>query len=250
MMEATHKEAFDRDGFVVVRNFLAGEVLAELKLNLDRYISEIVPTLPDTAAFYQDRSRPETLKQLQHMSGDSFFQDYRTNSRWVELAELLVGEPVAAQSPEWFNKPPGTEHPTPAHQDNFYFCLKPANVLTMWVALDSADEENGCLRYVKGSHRHGIRPHNSTEVLGFSQGIVDYSNEDEQLAEAICLQPGDLSVHHGQTIHRADANRSHRQRRGFAMVFRGESCQRDEQDYARYLSSMQDQHTGMGLDVK
>lgn len=250
MLDAAHKAAFDRDGFLVVRRFLEGDALAELTSNLDRYVSEIVPTLPDTAAFYQDRSRPETLKQMQYMCHDPFFESYRQNARWSDLAAQLVGEPVNAQEPEWFNKPPGTEHPTPPHQDNYYFCLKPANVLTMWVALDAADEENGCLRYVRGSHLNGIRPHNATEVLGFSQGIVDYGDEDEQLAEPICLQPGDLAVHHGQTIHRADANCSDRQRRAFAMVLRGESCERDEEAYTRYFSSMKEQQAGMGLDVK
>lgn len=249
MFDPDYKRAYNRDGFVVVRQFLQGDDFEQLKSNLDRYVREVVPELPDTAAFYQDRSRPETLKQMQHMCGDPFFEEYRRDSRWTELATLLVGEPAAAQEPEWFNKPPGTDHPTPPHQDNYYFCLKPPNVVTMWLALDPADEENGCLRYVPGSHLKGTRPHNPTKILGFSQGITDYSEEDEQLATPIALQPGDLAAHHGETIHRADANHSERHRRAFAMVFRGESCQRDEAAYERYLANMRQQHSGMGLEV-
>ena len=135
-------------------------------------------TLRDGDAFYQDRSRPETLKQMQHMGNDAFFENYRWNPRWNQLAAALLGEAVQAKEPEWFNKPPGTAHPTPPHQDNFYFCLQPPNVLTMWLALDAVDDENGCLRYVAGSHKNGIRPHGPTEVLGFSQGVLDYGSED------------------------------------------------------------------------
>ena len=62
---------------------------------------------------------------------------------------------ATCQEPEWFNKPPGTDSPTPPHQDNYYFSLKPPNVLTIWLALDPVDDENGCLRYVAGSHRDG-----------------------------------------------------------------------------------------------
>ena len=79
----------------------------------------------------------------------------------------------------------------------------------MWLALDVVDEENGCVRYVRGSHRRGMRPHGRTGVLGFSQGITDYG-QPEDLADEIAFpaQPGDLLVHHALTIHRADGNRS------------------------------------------
>ncbi|MCA9143243.1 MAG: phytanoyl-CoA dioxygenase family protein [Planctomycetaceae bacterium] len=238
------KPRYDRDGFVVVRNFLDRDALQLLEENVNRYIREVVPHLPAGDAFYHDRSKPETLKQLQHMGQDSFFDGYRRDEQWKELAELLIGEHVEAQEPEWFNKPPGTEHPTPPHQDNYYFCLRPANVATLWLALDAVDEENGCLRYVVGSHRHGIRSHAATKVLGFSQGITDHGDDDVRNEQTILLEPGDLVAHHGETIHRADPNRTaSRHRRAFAMVFRGISCHRDEAAYARYLNAVQQQHS-------
>ena len=49
---------------------------SSLKRELARYIREVVPTLPDKHAFYDDKSRPETLKQLQHMDVDPFFREY------------------------------------------------------------------------------------------------------------------------------------------------------------------------------
>ncbi len=243
MIPVDAKQRYDRDGFVVVRDFLDRDSLQVLMANLDRYIREVVPGLPAGDAFYQDRSKPETLKQLQHMGNDSFFDEYRREPRWNQLAQLLIGEPAEAQEPEWFNKPPGTEHPTPPHQDNYYFCLRPANVATLWLALDPVDEENGCLRYAVGSHRRGIRPHAATKVLGFSQGITNYGSDDVANEQTILLQPGDLVVHHGETIHRAEPNRSSsRQRRAFAMVFRGVSVRRDEDAYSRYLDALQRQH--------
>ena len=243
MISSDAKQCFDRDGFVVVPNFLDESQLQTLNENLDRYIRDVGPGLPPGDAFYQDRTKPETLKQLQHMGHDSFFDEYRHADPWNQLAELLIGEPAETQGAEWFNKPPGTEHPTPPHQDNYYFCLRPANVATLWLALDAIDEENGCLRYIAGSHRRGLRPHAATKVLGFSQGITDYGDGDIANERAITLDPGDLVVHHGETIHRADPNRSSlRHRRAFAMVFRGASCQRDEIAYARYTDAMQRQH--------
>lgn len=242
------KPLYDENGFVIVRQFLADEELRRLRTELDRYIRDVVPTLPSRDAFFQDRNQPETLRQMQHMGQDPFFEAYRRHPRWNELAQALVGEPCEASEPEWFNKLPGTEHPTPPHQDNFYFCLKPPNVLTMWLALDVVDEENGCLEYVAGSHKKGVRPHGPTEILGFSQGVLDYGADDAHREVAIHLQPGDVVVHHGNTIHRANGNVSTtRHRRAFAMVFRGESSECDADAYSRYEAALQQQHARMGL---
>jgi len=226
-----HKQQYDRDGFVVIREFLPPDELAELQANLDRYIRDVVPSLPSGDAFYQDRSRPETLKQLQHMGHDPFFVQYREHPRWQQLAEELIGEPSEAKDPEWF-----------------YFCQRPPHVATLWLALDTVDEENGCLRYVAGSHRRGIRPHLRTGVLGFSQGITDYGPEDKAGEVTVHLAPGDLVAHHGETIHRAEPNRSaSRHRRAFAIVFQGASCRRDEDAFARYEAALHSQHAEIGL---
>jgi len=240
----------DRDGFVVIPGFLSGSELSQLNDNLDRYVREVVPTLPDADAFFEDKSQPETLKQLQRMGCDAYFEAYRNHPRWVQAAEQILGEAALAEQPEWFNKPPGTRHVTPPHQDNYYFCLKPAQVITIWLALDQVDAENGCLRYVAGSHREGYRPHTRSQILGFSQGISDYGPSDFSREVAVPLQPGDAVAHHGMTIHRADANMSAvRHRCSFAMVFRGVSCERDNEAFERYLQSARSQHQSMGLNV-
>ena len=52
------------------------------------------------------------------------------------------------------------------------------------------------------------------------------------------------------TIHRADPNgTTDRERRAFAMVFKGASCRRDEAGFERYQSSYRQQHTDLGLEV-
>jgi phytanoyl-CoA hydroxylase len=247
MTNDTLKADYDRDGFVVVRDFLPSADLAELARELDRYVRDVVPALPDSAAFYLDRTRPETLKQLQHMTGDPYFAAYAAHPRWLALARALVGEEVTGLGPEWFNKPPGSDSPTPPHQDNYYFNLTPPNVATVWLALDPVDDANGCLRYAAGSHRRGVRPHGRTPVLGFSQGITDYGDADRAAEVAVHLRPGDAVAHHGNMIHRAGPNRSVRHRRAFAMVFRGVSCRRDEEAFARYHAAALAQRAALGL---
>jgi phytanoyl-CoA hydroxylase len=241
------KAQYDRDGYVIVRELLPPADFAELRENLDRYVRQIVPNLPEADAFYDvDRSRPETLKQLHRMDQDPFFAAYVRNPIWVSLAEALLGERVSTLPPEWFNKPPGSTTGTPPHQDNYYSCFDPPNVLTIWMAMDPVDDENACMRFVPGSHLEGVRPHARSKVLGFSQHITDYGPQDAAREVAIHLKPGDVSVHHGNLIHRAGANRSAtRHRRAFALVFKGESCRRDEVAYQRYLNLVKAQQAAL-----
>ena len=252
MQDNQYREQFEKDGYVVVPKFLSPEDFAELNDNLDRYIRDVVPTLPDRYAFFQDKSRPETLKQMQRMGEcDPYFRRYVEHPRWNALAVGLLGEQVHFTEPQWFNKPPLTMHVTPPHQDNYYFCLRPPHVVTMWLALDRVNEDNGCLRYVPGSHLRGLRPHNATDVIGFSQGITDYGPEDEAAEVLIQLEPGDLVCHHGELIHRADANHSQTlSRRAFALVIEGVSCQRDEEAYQAYQASASGQHAKAGLQTR
>lgn len=242
-----YKLDYDHNGWVLIPEFLDEPQMIELQDHLDRYVREMVPQLPSTHAFYQDLSRPETLKQMQFMELDPFFQELPRRNNWRSLAETLVGEPVNP-SIEWFNKPPKTHHITPPHQDNYYFCLRPANIATFWLALDAVDDENGCLRYVTGSHRGDIRPHQSTEVIGFSQGITDYGEEDREREAVIRMRPGDLAVHHGNLIHSANANRSQtRHRRAIAAVYKGVSCRLDKEASVRYRAALRAQQTEAGI---
>ena len=85
-------------------------------------------------------------------------------------------------------------------------------------------------------------------MLGFSQGITDYGPADAAAEVPIHLRPGDAVAHHGNTIHRADPNRSAtRHRRAFAMVYRGVSCARDDEAFARYEANLKAQHAALGL---
>jgi phytanoyl-CoA hydroxylase len=242
MSYTQYRGAFERDGFVVVPRFLTGNEFDELKRNLERYISEVVPSLPATDAFYQDPNRPETLKQIHGMERDSYFEAMMSKRKWIELAEALLGEPCEYHGgPEWFNKPPCTEHPTPPHQDNYYLKYDPPLVLAVWLALEPIDAENGCLRYVPGSHTRGIRPHARSNVLGFSQAIVDWSSEDEATEVQVELEAGDAVVHHAQTIHRADANRSTvRHRRAYAHVLRAVRANADDAALSEHAAALRE----------
>lgn len=223
------REDFLNDGYVFLPGFLSKDEIQQINTRLEGFIRNAVPAMPANHVFYENKSNAATLKQLQDMQlYDPFFTAFLYKSRFEEVAGILLGESVTGKTIEYFNKPPAIGKPTPPHQDAHYFMIKPPQALTMWLALEDVDEETGCLRYIKGSHLRGMRPHTRTQTLGFSQGITDYGEQDFSNETALPANPGDLFIHHSMTIHRADANTSGtRSRKALGFIYYGESAQED-----------------------
>ncbi|MGI9473692.1 MAG: phytanoyl-CoA dioxygenase family protein [Rubripirellula sp.] len=237
------RDRFDADGYLSLPRFIDSPSCTELRTQLQRLLNRVVPTLPSDQVFYEDKSNPDSLKQIQHLENhDDWFHQLFTASPFRALAETLLEDDVAPKNLQYFNKPPQTGMATPPHQDGYYFMLDPCEAVTMWLALDPVDEENGCVRYVRGSHLKGMRPHSRTTTLGFSQGIEYYPSPEDAAREiAAPANPGDLLVHHAMTIHRADANRSTtRQRRALGFIYYAASAKEDvasHQAYQRKLAA-------------
>ncbi len=194
---------FRRDGYIVWRGFYNSEEMQELMQQIDRYVKEVLPTLPKNRAFFADKSDMATLFRLEQMQVDPWFEAFYLSERMTGLARTLLDDDIKPQQVEMFGKAPRGGEATPPHQDGNYWMLVPNEGVTMWLALDVVDEENGCLRYVPGSHRKPMRNHAIGNTFGFSLGMTDFGPEDEKAEVAICAEPGDLIVHHGLTIHRA-----------------------------------------------
>ena len=147
----------------------------------------------------------------------TFVYDLSTTSKCRQCWPLKAAKSLHAH--EQTRGKPRVGKSTPAHQDGFYDKIQPIEMVNMWLALDPVDEQNGCVRYIVGSHKCGLRDHTRTNTLGFSQGLVDYGPQDQAHEVAICAAPGDILVHHGLTIHRADGNTSNRNRRALGSVY-------------------------------
>jgi len=133
------RESFQKNGYVVVPNFLEND---ELNIVCERLTKLIVATQKKQNyehAFYANKQDKNSLKQLHRIEEDDFFKNYSASTKWSSLASALLDDKVEpALALEWFNKPPNYFHETPPHQDNFYFCFEPPQALTIWLALDHA----------------------------------------------------------------------------------------------------------------
>ena len=121
--------------------------------------------------------------------------------------------------------------------------LKKHNAVTCWLALEKVDKENGCIHYVKGSHKQEYRPHGRSEILGFSQGVTDFGNdEDKKNTVKFEGKTGMFLMHDAKTIHFASSNKSSvRSRRAFGFVYHGVSSKHDVEKGKAYQKKLHDE---------
>ena len=241
-LDASRLQAdFARQGYVSIPGFFAGDELAELIEHKNRFIRDIAPSLPPEQAFYEDKNDAATRKQTHQMyEHDDYFKSLMFGGRFEKLAALLLDEPVVGKNMQYFNKPPGVGQATPPHQDGYFFKLKPNKAVTMWMSLEEVTEAQGCVRYVQGSHRLGMRHHAKSGVLGFSQHILDFPQPNDLEHEiAFPCDAGHLIVHHSLTIHWAQRNEtSDRTREAMGLIYYGHSAQEDTAAHAAYAEQL------------
>lgn len=226
MFHDTWASEYETDGCVRVRGLLSPVEVQQVRKELDRYIRDVLPTVAESdRTFEADGKNVRNLWRLDRY--DPFFKELGNRPDILEhVSQLLNGEAelVAAET---FNKPSKIGSGVPHHQDNAYFCRTPADMLTIWIAIDAATMENGPIYYVKGSHKKGMVPHVASGVKGNSMYIKDPPAADPNREFCGTLNPGDALIHHCQTIHYSGPNQSPNARCGLLMVYRGKHTTTD-----------------------
>jgi hypothetical protein len=150
-----------------------------------------------------------------------FAYELATRPAILDVIEGIIGPDILIYSAEFFIKNARTDHFVSMHQDLTYWGMgTTSEMVTAWIALSPATMESGCMEFVTGSHKSEILPHADTfddrNLLSRGQEIqVDVAPEDRT---PIILQPGQMSLHHGLTIHGSGPNTSDDRR--IAMVVR------------------------------
>ena len=202
---------------------------------------------PVLAALHEVEVQHLTGRQINVTSGKvnsihglpgAFFDDLLHSEQMRQVASILLGERAVPRAVELFAKPARVGLPSPWHQDNAYWCAEPPVGLTIWLALDHSDDENGAVSYVPGSHLRGLQPHVPSGAPGSSQTLAPH--DESLLAQSITpqLRPGDAVAHHCLTIHGSGPTRSARSRRGVTLQYVGQSVRYDEVKVKAYEAAL------------
>jgi ectoine hydroxylase-related dioxygenase (phytanoyl-CoA dioxygenase family) len=208
--------AFRRDGFVVPRYRLPPADLAKLQALTERLVADN-PHLADVPM------------SCPHVPG-SGIQELKSNEEWLpvslnpdilDMIEQIIGPDIVLWGSNMFYKRPREGPATPWHRDGAYWPIRPLATTSVWIAISDSVRENGCLRFIPGSHAaREIGEHYEASAEGnVIPGTLTPDSFDESEAVDVEMEPGQVVIFDCYTIHGAQTNKGTRHRAGYALRF-------------------------------
>lgn len=219
---------FIRDGAICLRNVIDEATREKLCAAIERDILDPGPFFHNYQ-IEKGRFHGNSLCWPRHAE----FRDYVLHSPLPQLAASLMGaRRLNLVYDQLFVKEPGTEAPTPWHQDLPVWPLEGDQIVSFWLALDPVTAASGAVEYVRGSHRWNrlFQPYSfakssiDLKLDPSFEPMPDIDAMREQLDIATWeMAPGDIVAFTARTIHGAGGNRTaHTRRRGYSVRYAGE----------------------------
>jgi ectoine hydroxylase-related dioxygenase (phytanoyl-CoA dioxygenase family) len=165
-----------------------------------------------------DRSE-EMLQIMEMWRYDEVYRQLLYHEPLLDIAESLIGPNIQLFHDQALYKPARYGGEVPWHQDNGYWRCTPSNLVSIWMALDDADEENGCMNVIPGSHLESAPDHDRAVSEKGELPALLQANVDENRAAPVPLKAGYAMVHHCLMLHQTNPNRSHRGRRAMVIHY-------------------------------
>lgn len=200
---------YEKEGYVIVRNVLDQPLIDEAREHIDWLLKK------------NPHLRPE---QLGHhlMTKDAFWVRLVSDDRLLNVVEQFLGPDLALFASHYIAKPPRTGKAVPWHQDGSYWPLDPMKVITVWLAIDQSDEENGCMKVIPRTQNDNLLSLEDYVPQGDESAFeiaMDPNTVDETNEVNLILNPGDVSIHHPNVTHGSNVNESPRWRRGLTIRY-------------------------------
>jgi ectoine hydroxylase-related dioxygenase (phytanoyl-CoA dioxygenase family) len=203
-------EFYHREGYLLPQQAVFPEAdFRELCTTFERLLTHWTahggrPEAMDVPHFYA----PELMRWLLHPAV-------------LDLVEPITGPDIQLFTSHFICKPALDGRRVPWHEDSAYWKGQwdPMDVVTVWLAIDPANLENGCMHVVPGTHRHGYSDYDNLSEKAVFGTEIKKGTFDEATAVPCILPAGHASLHHAKMIHGSAANTSPRRRCGYTMRY-------------------------------
>jgi non-heme Fe2+,alpha-ketoglutarate-dependent halogenase len=200
-------EKFGHDGVLFPVPALQPEEAADALARLERIEAARAGRLPPAS-----NAKPHLLLP--------WLWDIVHDARILDPVEDLLGPDILCFATSFIIKNAGDERYVAWHQDATYWGLSAPRAVTAWVALSPSTPENGCVRFIPGSHRTALAHDNTRDpknLLGRRERLVG-TIDDTNGVNAV-LGPGEMSLHDVLIVHGSEPNRSRTRRVGFSIRY-------------------------------
>ncbi|MGB1286591.1 MAG: phytanoyl-CoA dioxygenase family protein, partial [Aggregatilineales bacterium] len=208
--EASVKD-YHRDGYIIFDK----PVFTPDKFN------RLVAIFEELEANKAEGKRSDEL-DAPHFSDPRLFE-FLMSDEILDLVEPLIGPNIGLWASHFIAKEPFIGRATPWHEDSSYWkgrLDRMDQIVTVWLAIDRSDRENGCMRVIPGTHQDGFSEYEDVDKANNTFGSEIKADQiDDTKAVYFELNPGYCSLHDGRIIHGAEANTSPRRRAGYTMRY-------------------------------
>lgn len=217
LLSSDQAAAFQREGFLVLPNVLTASDCQRLGAAIDDVLAEL------QAEGAAAGKAPEEVANHGVFVGLSLkreiFREVACDSRLVDPLESLWGPDVGFLSDKVVRKTAEIGFGSPWHQDWAYW--QGSHKITIWIAVDEAREDNGCLLVVPGSHHQAIDHDRVTDAAtGFSNRLDIGALGLDREPVSVPLGVGSAVMFHDLTLHASTPNTSGAPRRAYIATYR------------------------------
>ena len=218
LLSAAEIRDFHLHGYLRMERFLPSTELTILKKVYDEWI---LTQKVDTGTSFLDLAGKVPELRI-----------CRFREKALAIVRQLLGDTSKLENEKFMYRPAGHEVGTPWHQDGAFGSPNHlAFRINFWIPLQDTGTNGGCLWYIPASHLQDILPHdNRGDITPGHQKDVDMQADpeffDESTAVPMILPAGGAAIHHGNTLHKAEPNRSEEPRRAYVLSFSGPTHRR------------------------
>ena len=187
------KSSFDKNGFVIIRNFFSQSKTKKLKKNLFNFIEKEKKKLKKREIHFVKGSKQ--INSIHNLKWP-YIKKLRDDKNLRLIVKNLINDKLKNFGAEVFAKPPKVGLAVPIHQDNYYWNVSNSKGATCWLALDKCTKKNGALFYFSKSQKLGLLNHKSSYVPGSSQTLSDLKILKKFKKTTPILNIGDILIHH------------------------------------------------------
>lgn len=166
MEKISIKEEFDKKGYIVLENIFNLEEMQTAREEAKRLIKE--KKMKSRIKVDEEKLRNEgVFIGLSKIS--PLFEKITKNIKLIRILKKLYDKNLIFIDDKLVYKNSDIRFGTPWHQDWEY--LKGSHKVSVWIALDDANKENGCLQVIPGTHKNKVI-HKGDSTDGFSKSVI------------------------------------------------------------------------------
>ena len=232
-------QQFKEDGFLILRDFAdkkkCDAILDVAKEHLKHKIEPIETEIgyggkskeyrTDVTDYSKEETGTAVRRLRQVYSRDILFKAWMEDEKIRPVLQQVLQDQVVivtAHHNSIMTKMPHQSTETKWHQDRRYWRYSDDNLVSIWLALDDENSDNGVLEFIPGSHRM----HYETDLFDEKEYFREESSKNIPLIEkkvSTTLQKGDVVLFHSLLLHRANKNDTDKAKISFVYTVKGAS---------------------------